>query len=62
MGGYKIWERKMMWLTDYPYHACKSVTWAKVMYIGDRKETDNPFECSIVVINLTGTFFCLCGN
>ena len=28
-GGWEMWERKMMGLTDSPYHACKAVTWEK---------------------------------
>ena len=44
-----------MGITYSPYHECQSVTWAKVMEIGDQKDLENTFEWLIVVSNLSGT-------
>lgn len=31
----------MMGLTDWPYHACQAVTWAKIVALGDIRNLKN---------------------
>ena len=40
-----------MVLTDSPYHAWQSVTWAKTIAMGDHREPRNPFKWDRVVLN-----------
>ena len=43
-----------MGLKVSPYHACKAVTWAKCISMGDRLDSNNPFAWDKVVLNLPG--------
>ena len=44
-----------MGLKVSPYHACKAVTWAKCISMGDRLDSNNPFAWDKVVLKLPGT-------
>ena len=33
-----------MGFTNSPYHACKAVTWAKELDLGNRKDKENSFK------------------
>ena len=50
-----MWERKIMGLTDSPYHSCQAVTWANCIAIRDRLNSNNPFAWDKVVLKLLGT-------
>ena len=50
-----MWDRDIMGLTDFPYHACQAVTWAKCIAMGDLLDPNNPFAWEKVVLNLPGT-------
>ena len=45
----------MMGITDYPYHACQAVTWAKRISLGDMRYSDDTFSWDRVVVNLPGS-------
>ena len=51
-GGWEIWERNIMGLTDSTYHAFQVVTWAEIVALGDRWSLNNPFVLEKVVFNL----------
>ena len=34
-GGWEIWERKIMGLTDLPYHVCQAVMWDRGVALGE---------------------------
>ena len=53
-GGWEIWERNIMGLTDSTYHAFQVVTWAEIVALGDRWSLNNPFVLEKVVFNLLG--------
>ena len=53
IGRWERWYRKMMGLTDSPYHACQAITWSKITSLGNRRETINPFKWDRVLVNLT---------
>ena len=46
-----MWERKIMGLTDQPYHACQVMTWDKIIAMGDQLFLENPFVQEKVVLN-----------
>ena len=48
-------ERNMIGLTDYTYHACQAVIWAKTIYLGNMREKRNLFKWDREVVNLTGS-------
>ena len=50
LGGWEIWEIKMMGLTDSPYNACQDVTWAKKIALGNWRVTSNLFKWDRVVV------------
>ena len=52
LGGWEIWERNMMGLTDSPYHACQTVTWARKIALGNRRDPSKPLKWDRAVVNL----------
>ena len=43
-----------MGLTDSPYHTYHAVPWAKIITMGDRRDSDNPFSWDKLVAKLPG--------
>ena len=41
LGGWEIWDRRMMVLTYYTYHACQAVIWDNTITLGNRKDPSN---------------------
>ena len=54
LGGWEMWERNTMGLMDSPYHAYQAVTYAKSIYLGDRRDYDDPFSWDRLAVNLLG--------
>ena len=54
IGGWEIWESKMMELTESPYNMCQAVAWYKSVVLGDMQSLKNPFGWQKVFINLPG--------
>ena len=50
----------MTGLTDFPYHACQAVPWAKELALVNRQDKKNVFKWERVVNNLpvTSTYDC----
>ena len=53
--GWERWERKIMGLTNSPYHTCQEVTWSKTIVLGYRRESSDTFIWEGVVVNFLGS-------
>ena len=42
-GGWEIWKREMMGLTESTYNAFRAVMWYRKVALGDTRSLNNPF-------------------